>query len=91
MNCGTRHHGQVPIAKSKQTLCEASSLCLIYVCHTYLASAVIGFNLVRMSALPPKADVFQGYRLDPVLTQSGHSLDYTIQQVEADNQVFPYV
>jgi len=91
MNCGTRHHGQVPIAKSKQTLCEASSSPLIYVCHTYLASAVIGFNLVRMSALPPKADVFQGYRLDPVLTQSGHSVDYAVQWGCPENQVFPYV
>ncbi len=27
-----------------------------------------------MSALPPKADLFQGYRLCLLMTQSGHSL-----------------
>jgi hypothetical protein len=35
MNCGTRHHGQVPVAKSKQTLCEVSSSRLRYVYNNW--------------------------------------------------------
>ncbi len=32
-----------------------------------------------MSALPPKADLFQHLRLCPLMTQSGHSLDELVE------------
>ncbi len=34
-----------------------------------------------MSALPPKADIIGGCVRGPLLTQSGHSLDYEVQKV----------
>ncbi len=34
-----------------------------------------------MSALPPKADITEGYEKCPLMTQSGHSLDYGVQKV----------
>ncbi len=41
-----------------------------------------------MSALPPKADILRAVAKSLLLTQSGHSLDYAIQQGCTENQCF---
>ena len=41
-----------------------------------------------MSALPPKADLFHHWRLCPLMTLSGHSVEYSVQQVGIENQYF---
>ena len=43
-----------------------------------------------MSALPPKADILGLVAKSLLLTQSGHSIKYENQQVETENQWFPY-
>ena len=39
------------------------------------------------SALPPKADIEMGAALRLLLTLSGHSLDYAVQQVGVEKPV----
>ena len=43
-----------------------------------------------MSALPPKADIIEGCNQCLLMTQSGHSVEYAVQQVGPENQGFQY-
>ncbi len=43
-----------------------------------------------MSALPPKADIRTTVEKGLLMTQSGHSVEYAVQQVGTENQWFQY-